>query len=103
MTVFKGAFSRLSSGEVKDMTKDAINNIPAGRLGEPEELANLASYVCSDYASWMNGAIIDFDGGQQFLNHNSSFGSHLHEMTSEDWERIETTIRHRTGKSKSKM
>ncbi|RCN41150.1 hypothetical protein ANCCAN_12885 [Ancylostoma caninum] len=81
----------------------AAQTVPVGRLGKPEELANLATYMCSDYASWLNGAIIDFDGGQQFLNHGSSFGSHLHEMSTEDWEQIESNIRQRTGKTKSKM
>ncbi len=28
---------------------------PAGRLGHPEELANLAAYLVSDYASWLTG------------------------------------------------
>ena len=35
-----------------------------GRLGEVEEHANLTAYLLSDYASWVNGAIINFDGGQ---------------------------------------
>lgn len=47
--------------------------------------------------------IIDFDGGQQHFNHSSSFGSHLHEMSSDDWQQIEDSIRQRTGKVKSKM
>ncbi|KAK6734375.1 hypothetical protein RB195_017888 [Necator americanus] len=99
----KGAFSRLSTAAPEDMEAGAASTIPVGRLAKPEELANLATYVCSDYASWLNGAIIDFDGGQQFLNHNSSFGSHLHEMSPKDWEEIENNIRQRTGKTKSKM
>jgi hypothetical protein len=33
-------------------------------LGQPEELANLASYLLSDYSSWMTGQVIDFDGGE---------------------------------------
>lgn len=37
--------------------KRNIPGIPAGRLGTPEELANLASYMLSDYASWMNGSV----------------------------------------------
>ncbi|EYC22984.1 hypothetical protein Y032_0016g3055 [Ancylostoma ceylanicum] len=98
-----GAFSRLSTAAPEDMEAVAAQTVPVGRLGKPEELANLVTYMCSDYASWLNGAIIDFDGGQQFLNHGSSFGSHLHEMSSEDWEQIENSIRQRTGKAKSKM
>ncbi|KHJ97079.1 hypothetical protein OESDEN_02955, partial [Oesophagostomum dentatum] len=99
----EGAFSRLSSASPEQMEAGAASKIPVGRIGKPEELANLAAYVCSDYASWLNGAIIDFDGGQQFLNHNSSFGTHLHEMSPKDWEEIENNIRQRTGKTKSKM
>ncbi|VDL80966.1 unnamed protein product [Nippostrongylus brasiliensis] len=99
----EGAFSRLSSGSVDDAIASAGQTVPVGRIGYPEEVANLAAYICSDYASWMNGAIIDFDGGQQFLNHNSSFGSHLHELSHNDWQEVEDKIRQRTGKPKSKV
>lgn len=34
-----------------------IERIPCGRLGTVEEIANLAAYLCSDYASWINGAV----------------------------------------------
>ncbi|VDN25836.1 unnamed protein product, partial [Cylicostephanus goldi] len=76
----EGAFSRLSTAAPEDMETASATTVPVGRIGKPEELANLAAYMCSDYASWLNGAIVDFDGGQQYLNHNSSFGAHLHEM-----------------------
>ena len=33
-------------------------------MGEKEELANLASYLLSDYSNWLTGQIIDFDGGE---------------------------------------
>lgn len=39
-----------------------------GRLGEVEEHANLAAYLLSDYSSWINSAIINFDGGQLVSN-----------------------------------
>ena len=41
-----------------------LKTIPVGRLGEMEEHANLATYLLSDYASWVNGATVVFDGGQ---------------------------------------
>lgn len=41
-----------------------INRMATKRLGEVEEIANLASYLVSDYASWMTGEIIYFDGGE---------------------------------------
>lgn len=37
--------------------KKMIERIPCGRLGTVEEIANLAAYFCSDYASWVNGAV----------------------------------------------
>ena len=58
----QGAFSRLDpTGE---FMKHTLSTIPVGRLGEIEELANLSSYLLSDYASWANGAVVTFDGGQ---------------------------------------
>ena len=37
--------------------KEMIDRIPCGRLGTVEELANLAAFLCCDYASWINGAV----------------------------------------------
>ena len=33
-------------------------------MGEKEEVANLATYLSSDYASWMTGCVINLDGGE---------------------------------------
>ena len=44
--------------------KRSLEQILIGRLGEIEELANLSTYLVSDYASWINREIIAFDGGQ---------------------------------------
>lgn len=58
----KGAFSRLDpGGQFKSLL---TQRLPAKRLGAPDELANLASYLLSPYASWMSGEIIHFDGGE---------------------------------------
>lgn len=51
----EGAFSRLDP--TGDMMGAAIEVIPTGRLGEVEEIANLATYICSDYASWLNSEV----------------------------------------------
>ena len=58
----EGAFSRLDpTGKFKKSLEDRN---PSGRLGEREELANLVTYLSSDYCNWMNGQTIKFDGGE---------------------------------------
>jgi 3-oxoacyl-[acyl-carrier protein] reductase len=39
-------------------------SIPFGRLGDPDEVANLAVFLASDAASWVTGVTIAVDGGQ---------------------------------------
>jgi len=36
---------------------------PIGRMGKPEEIANLALYLCSAEAAFVNGSAIAIDGG----------------------------------------
>jgi NAD(P)-dependent dehydrogenase (short-subunit alcohol dehydrogenase family) len=43
---------------------DALNSIPWGRMGKPEEVANAAVFLCSDAASWITGQTLTVDGGQ---------------------------------------
>ena len=41
------------------MMQHAVDINPTGRMGEVEEIANLATYLCSDYASWINAEVLD--------------------------------------------
>ena len=36
----------------------------SGRMGQPEDVANLVAFLCSDKARWINGACITVDGGE---------------------------------------
>ena len=40
-----------------------LTNIPAGRLGQPEDIANAAFFLASDDCSWITGHILNVDGG----------------------------------------
>jgi 3-oxoacyl-[acyl-carrier protein] reductase len=40
--------------------------IPLGRLGKPEEIAEVAVFLCSDEASFITGEIVEIDGGLNF-------------------------------------
>ncbi len=42
---------------VGEGAKLMLDQIPVGRIGEIEEIANLATYMCSDYASWINAEV----------------------------------------------
>lgn len=40
-----------------------LKNIPLRRLGEPEEVAPMVAFLCSDLARFMTGAVVPIDGG----------------------------------------
>lgn len=84
----KGAWSRLLPG---DLVKkfDPAERIPLKRVGEHQELANLAAYLMSDYSAYVNGEVITIDGGE-WLRNGGEF-SHLEAIPEELWDSIEKT------------
>ena len=50
-------------GSVEAARRMMTEPVPLGRIGAPEEMANLAAFLCSDEASFITGAAITADGG----------------------------------------
>lgn len=51
-----------------NLLKKALPRYPIGRIGEPEDIANLALFLLSDASSLITGAIIKADGGANVYN-----------------------------------
>jgi len=47
----------------EEMLTRYLKPIPMRRLGEPEEIAPMVAYLCSDLASFMTGSVVVVDGG----------------------------------------
>lgn len=53
---------------VPEKVRDSIiSQIPAGRLGEPEEIARCVAFLASDDSGFINGSTISANGGQFFV------------------------------------
>jgi 3-oxoacyl-[acyl-carrier protein] reductase len=48
----------------EEVAQKMKSGIPVGRFAEPQELGYLATFLCSDYASYINGINIPIDGGR---------------------------------------
>jgi NAD(P)-dependent dehydrogenase (short-subunit alcohol dehydrogenase family) len=79
-----GAWDRLVPGGMAATTMR--DHVPLGRVGEHGELANLASFLISDHAGYVNGEVVTIDGGG-WLQGAGEF-SHLRALTPEQWEEM---------------
>ena len=86
----EGAWSRLLPGELARQF-DPSKRVPLKRVGEHQELANLAAYMMSDFSSFVNGEVITIDGGE-WLRNGGEF-SHLEAIPDQVWDQIEKSRR----------
>ncbi|NVO33045.1 MULTISPECIES: SDR family oxidoreductase [Hymenobacter] len=86
----EGAWSRLFPEPLASKL-DPAANVPLKRVGEHQELANLAAYMVSDFSAYMNGEVVTLDGGE-WLNGAGEFNK-LEMLTPDMWDHIEKTMR----------
>lgn len=86
----KGAWDRLLPGELKEKF-DLAKKVPLKRVGDHQELANLAAYLVSDFAQYLNGEVITIDGGE-WLKGAGQFNL-LEMVTPEMWDMMEMMIK----------
>jgi NAD(P)-dependent dehydrogenase (short-subunit alcohol dehydrogenase family) len=88
----EGAWSRLFPKDLEEKL-DPVKRIPLKRFGEHQELANLASFLISDYSAYINGEVVTIDGGE-WLKGAGEFNS-LEEVPAEMWDEIEKKVRNK--------
>ncbi|NNJ54826.1 MAG: SDR family oxidoreductase, partial [Bacteroidia bacterium] len=92
----KGAWDRLFPKEMSAKV-NLENRIPLKRVGEHQELANLAAYLMSDYSAYINGEVVTIDGGE-WLQGAGQFNQ-MEAITKEEWDFLEKIVRANQKKS----
>ena len=92
----KGAWDRLLPGDLKEKF-DLAKKVPLQRVGDHQELANLAAYLVSDFSAYINGEVITIDGGE-WLKGAGQFNM-LDQVSEEMWDMLELMIKAKKGQS----
>jgi NAD(P)-dependent dehydrogenase (short-subunit alcohol dehydrogenase family) len=93
----KGAWERLNPQAAS--RGDSAGNIPMGRVGEMDELANLAVFLMADGCDYLTGQTIAIDGAMH-LSSGGNFAA-LSKLGDSEWQAIRDQIRSANDKDKS--
>lgn len=91
----KGAWDRLLPGDLAEKF-DMSKKVPLKRVGDHQELANLAAYLVSDFSAYINGEVIVIDGGE-WLKGAGQFNL-LEAIPEEMWDMLEAMIKAKKNK-----
>ena len=91
----KGAWDRLLPGDLAEKF-DMAKKVPLKRVGDHQELANLAAYLVSDFSAYINGEVIVIDGGE-WLQGAGQFNM-LEKIPQEMWDMLEAMIKNKGSK-----
>ncbi len=98
VAIAPGAFptpaTRKNLFPLEGMEKALLERIPLGRTGNLEEIANLATYLISEEASFINGEVVTIDGGE-WLRGAGEF-SGLSVLSAEQWDMIKEISKRKT-------
>ena len=59
-----GSWEKRQQADPQSIADFVERELPFGRFGTPEEVANVVAFLCSDRASWMSGSCVVVDGAQ---------------------------------------
>jgi len=90
----KGAWERLLPGDLAKKF-DFKNRVPLKRVGDHQELANLAAFLVSDFSGYINGEVITIDGGEWLQGAGQMNG--LEAIPNEMWDMLEQMTRNAKG------
>lgn len=93
------AWEMLNPTEKSAVGATQPDQIPAGRTGTMEELANLTMFVLSDACDYLTGQTIAMDGGQMLAGPGTFAG--LTSLTDADWQQIKENSKAATQSSKA--
>ena len=91
----KGAWDRLLPGDLAEKF-DMAKKVPVQRVGDHQELANLAAYLVSDFSAYVNGEVVVIDGGE-WLKGAGQFNL-LEAIPEELWDQLEMMIKAKKNK-----
>ena len=91
----KGAWDRLLPGDLAEKF-DMAKKVPLRRVGDHQELANLAAYLVSDFSAYINGEVVTIDGGE-WLQGAGQFNM-LEKIPQEMWDMLEAMIKNKGSK-----
>jgi NAD(P)-dependent dehydrogenase (short-subunit alcohol dehydrogenase family) len=91
----KGAWDRLLPGDLAAKF-DMAKKVPLQRVGDHQELANLAAYLVSDFSAYVNGEVVVIDGGE-WLKGAGQFNM-LEAIPEEIWDQLEAMVKAKKSK-----
>jgi NAD(P)-dependent dehydrogenase (short-subunit alcohol dehydrogenase family) len=93
------AWEMLNPTEKSAVGATQVDQIPAGRAGTMEELANLTMFLLSDACDYLTGQTIAMDGGQMLAGPGTFAG--LNSLSDADWDEIKEKSKAATAASKA--